>query len=234
MNKKILLIVEGNKVEPNVFNKLQNIFNLEFEIYCFGTNIYSLYKIMEENDFNVNIKDVLLELHPDRKDILLNKFVYTYLIFDLDPHHTKKDESRTIEDIIFDNIKKVEKMAEYFIDETDPTIGKLYINYPMMESYKACDKFFDEKYIDENISIDSINNFKEYVGKKKLANIRLESYTRDNFEQLIIQNIFKMNYINSNKWEMPSYERYLKDSNTLNLLLKEKEIINDKKYIYPY
>ena len=40
-----------------------------------------------------------------------------------------------------------------------------------------------------------------------------------------------MNYINSNKWEMPSYERYLKDSNTLNLLLKEKEIINDKKYI---
>ncbi len=32
-------------------------------------------------------------------------------------------------------------MTEYFVDETDPTIGKLYINYPMMESYRDCDEF---------------------------------------------------------------------------------------------
>ena len=142
MNKKVLLIVEGNKTEPKIFNKIQELFGLDFEIFCFGTNIYSLYKLMKENDFNVNIKDLLAEVHPEYKNDLDNQFVYTYLIFDLDPHHSKKEETRTIEELVNDNIQIVESMANYFVDETDPTIGKLYINYPMIESYKDCNDFF--------------------------------------------------------------------------------------------
>ncbi len=38
-------------------------------------------------------------------------------------------------------------MVNYFVDETDPSIGKLYINYPMMESYRDCDTFFEEDYL---------------------------------------------------------------------------------------
>ena len=33
-------------------------------------------------------------------------------------------------------------MLDFFNDETDQ--GKLFINYPMMESYRDCDAFFDE------------------------------------------------------------------------------------------
>ena len=208
MNKKVLLIVEGNKTEPKIFNKIQELFGLDFEIFCFGTNIYSLYKLMKEYDFNANIKDVLAEVHPEYRDDLNNQFVYTYLVFDLDPHHSKKDENRTIGKLVRENIEIVESMADYFVDETDPTIGKLYINYPMVESYKDCDDFFDNNYEAEVIDIDRIVDFKEIVGKKKLANIRVDKYNKDNVENLIIQNIFKMNSICSMKWAMPNYECY--------------------------
>lgn len=231
MNKKVLLIVEGEKSEPRIFNKLQEEFNLEFEIYCFGTNIYSLYKIMEENDFNVNIKEILLELHPEYADLLSNIFVYTYLIFDLDPHHAKKDDRRTVEQVVGDNIKKVKKMADYFVNETDPTIGKLYINYPMLESYKCCDSFFDEKYMSECVDISSLAKFKEYVGTKKLSNIRIDNYTKYDFIKLIVQNLFKLNYIYEEKWTMPNYGNYIEESDAKNLLVYESGIIDSMKKI---
>lgn len=229
MNKKVLLIVEGNKTEPKIFNKIQELFGLDFEIFCFGTNIYSLYKLMKENDFNVNIKDLLAEVHPEYKNDLDNQFVYTYLIFDLDPHHSKKEETRTIEELVNENIEIVESMANYFVDETDPTIGKLYINYPMIESYKDCNDFFDKNYETEVIAIDKIVDFKEIVGKKKLSNIRVDKYNKDNVENLIIQNIFKMNSICKLKWEMPDYNDYIDETN--NVLNAEKRMVLNTKQI---
>ncbi|MCR5786853.1 MAG: hypothetical protein K6G28_04060 [Acholeplasmatales bacterium] len=231
MNKKVLLIVEGEKAEPKIFNKIQEEFNLVFDIYCFGTNIYSLYKIMEENDFNVNIKDILLEIHPEYTTLLSNNFVYTYLIFDLDPHHTKKDDTRTIEQIVCDNIKKVKKMADYFVNETDPTVGKLYINYPMIESYKCCDSFFTKKYKNEIVDINNLAKFKKYVGTKKLSNTRIDKYSKDDLIKLIIQNIFKLNYIYENKWIMPNYDSYLIESDTKNVLIQQSKIIDSMKKI---
>ena len=222
MNKKVLLIVEGNKTEPKIFNKIQKLFGLDFEIFCFGTNIYSLYKLMRENDFNVNIKDLLAEVHPEYKNDLDNQFVYTYLIFDLDPHHSRIEETRTIEELVNENIEIVESMANYFVDETDPTVGKLYINYPMIESYKDCNDFFDKDYETEVIAIDKIVDFKEIVGKKKLSNVRVDKYNKDNIEKLIIQNIFKMNTICNSKWEMPEYIVYIDETN--NVLKCEKSI----------
>lgn len=231
MNKKVLLIVEGVKAEPKLFKQIQKEFNFQFDIYCFGTNIYSLYKIMEDNDFNMNIKDILSELHPEYANLLSNTFVYTYLIFDLDPHHTKKDDSRTIEQIVGDNIKIVERMADYFIDENDPTVGKLYINYPMIESYKCCDSFFTEKYKNEIVDIYNLAKFKEYVGTKKLSNTRIDKYSKDDLIKLIIQNIFKLNYIYENKWIMPNYDNYLIESDTKNVLIQQSKIINSMKKI---
>lgn len=136
MDVNILIIVEGSKTEPNFFNRLSDVFGLKFDIYCLETNIYSLYKKMKEIDFNGDIKDVLSEIHQDKKEMLSKKFAYTYLIFDCDAHHSRKNESRTQEEIVLDNLAKLSEMAKYFIDETDPSKGKLYINYPMMESYR--------------------------------------------------------------------------------------------------
>ena len=92
----------------------------------------------------------------------------------------------------------------------------------MIESYKDCNDFFDKNYETEVIAIDKIVDFKEIVGKKKLSNIRVDKYNKDNVENLIIQNIFKMNSICNSKWEMPEYIGYIDETN--NVLKCEKSI----------
>lgn len=128
--RNILLIVEGRKTEPKFFKQIRQKFDIDYKIYCLGTNIYTLYRKIKELDFNCDIKDVLEDLHPEQAQILNNKFAYTYLIFDCDAHHPKKEESREIKQIVIDNFDKIRDLLLYFNDETEPSKGKLYINLP--------------------------------------------------------------------------------------------------------
>lgn len=230
MNKRVLLIVEGKNTEPRLFKKIEELLKdklqSDFEIVPFGTNIYSLYKKLKETGFNVDIHKILIEIDLNYKDTLSGKFAFTYLIFDFDVQHTMKDETRTLKDIAISNVNKLIEMAKYFIDETDPTIGRLYINYPMIESYKDCDSFFDQKYKDENVRLDDIKHYKEKVGKKKISFRRIDSYTSDEIESLIIQNIFKLNFLMNDKWGMPNYATYIESSKNINVLSKQKELIS--------
>lgn len=227
--KKILLIVEGYKTEPKLFKRIQSLLNInneDFEIVTFNTNIYSLYKIIKDNNSYLNINDLLIERYPDKKDVLDYKFLYTYLIFDLDPHHPKRIEYRDIKNIVNDNLIKIKEMVNHFNDETDPTIGKLYVNYPMIESFKDSDSFFDLNYKDTNIDISLLSKYKETVSKKKLSNIRIENIKDNEFNMLILQNIFKLNYISSNNFKELKYNDYLKYSSQDFILDNESNIIN--------
>lgn len=234
MSKKILLIVEGAKTEPKLFKRIEKLLNLNnevFEIISFNTNIYSLYKIMKNNDFNLNIVDLLKELHPDNKEILNNIFIYVYLIFDLDAHHCKKQELRNIKDVVNDNLIKIKEMVDYFNDETDPTIGKLYINYPMIESFKDSDSFFDDKYKNASCNISMLSRYKEMVSKKKLSNLRIESIKDDDLNKIILQNIFKLNYIISKNFEELDYKTYIDYSSQDKILMNESRIIKESNEI---
>lgn len=231
MEVNILIIVEGSKTEPNFFNRLSDVFGLKFDIYCLETNIYSLYKKMKEIDFNGDIKDVLSEIHQDKKEMLSKKFAYTYLIFDCDAHHSRKNESRTQEEIVLDNLAKLSEMAKYFVDETDPSIGKLYINYPMMESYRDCDTFFEEDYASAKVSIEELSTYKNRVAKKKLSSIHVDKYTKEQFSSLILQNLYKLNIIHHKIWGKPNYDTYLKCSDSECILSEEKNLIVNEKFL---
>ena len=133
--KNILLIVEGERREKEFFNQVSKTFGLEFTIYTYKTNIYSLYSRLKNYDFNADIIGVLRELNSKQpNEVFLDKrFAYVYLIFDFDIQHNSQPG-------LFDyfnlkkNINQLKEMANYFNNETDPTIGKLYINFPMFES----------------------------------------------------------------------------------------------------
>lgn len=224
MESNVLIIVEGLKTEPNFFNSLAKVFGLNFEIYCLETNIYSLYKKMKEIDFNGDIKDILSEIHPEKKEMLSKKFAYTYLVFDCDAHHAGENEFRTQEEIVFANLDKLSEMANYFIDETDPSIGKLYINYPMMESYRDCDNYFENEYASAIISILKLSSYKNHVAKKKLCSKHIDKYTKEQFSLLILQNLYKLNLICGHKWKKPNYKEYLEFSNSANILSKERTL----------
>lgn len=233
---KVLLIVEGESLEPGFFNQLTSTYGVNLEIYIVGTNIYALYKKMKEYNFLCNIKDVLPEVGKDlegKAEILSGSFAYTYLVFDFDAHHKtpiEREQDIEIDTIVHNNIAKLSEMAEYFVDETDPSIGKLYINYPMMESFRDCDSFFDSAYQNNDISIDDLRRYKSIAGQRRLSGIALDTYSRENFSDLTRMNVYKLNSMVTACWDAPTYQQYLAMSECKNILGNQiDKVANERK-----
>ncbi len=222
----ILLIVEGPD-ESKLFNKLKEIYNIDAQIFPVRSNIYHLYNTLKEYDFNGDIKTILREfksISEKEKELLKENFTYTYLVYDCDIQNTKKEE-KDDPTIPYKNLDILVEMSEYFKDETDPTIGKLYINFPMIESYRDCDSFFDENYKNNTIELTNIKKYKEICGKKKLCRFHLDDYTKDNFCDLIRMNVYKLNQLINNELKVPQYRNYLEISPTKKVMSAEKEMI---------
>lgn len=230
----ILIIAEGEKTERVFFSQLAKVFHLNVQVYMFKTNIYTLYREMEKLDFNGDVKDVLLAYRntPENREILDRKFAYTYLIFDFDPHHREINEvDMPLIDIVEKNIRNFRSMATYFTDETDPSKGRLYVNYPMMESFRDCDSFFDPEYARRAVGLDDISGYKNLIGSRKIAKMHVTKYERNNFEQLSKMNIFKLNEIYNHEWKPMSYNDYLACSEAIKILEKEIEMISSKQQV---
>lgn len=227
---KILVIVEGINTEKDLFSCLFDRFGIQAEIVVASTNLYSLYDKMKYYHFECDVKDAVKELMPPDKDrsLLDQKFAYTYLVFDSDLQHKTPKQRGTeipIEELIEDNLNRLEEMAEYFTDETDPSIGRLYINYPMMESFRYCDSFSDESYLDSMIEIDKMANFKSAASKKKLAGVQIQKYTKDNFLDLIRLNIRKLGILFDKRNILP-YSKYQILSQPDTIAKKQHESVN--------
>lgn len=221
---KVLLIVEGEDLEPGFFKRLTAAYGVNMEIYIVGTNIYALYKKMKEYNFLCNIKDVLPEVGKDlegKAEILAGNFAYTYLVFDFDAHHKtpiERAQDIEIDTIVHNNIAKLSEMAGYFVDETDPSIGKLYINYPMMESFRDCDAFFDPSYRNRDTSIDNLRRYKSIAGQRRLSGIALDKFSKENFSDLTRMNVYKLNSMMTACWDAPTYQQYLEMAECKNIL----------------
>lgn len=220
---KILLLVEGERLEKNVFNALSKIYGLKPEIFCLSCNIFMLYNIMKTYDFNVSIKDILTEqilknISNKEYDILINnKFAYTYLILDFDLQHSIK--SLDLE------LKQIREMCKYFNDETDDTIGKLYINYPMMESFRDRDGFVDERFIEKTVNINDFTKYKEIAGMSKLASVHVADYGKKGFDEVIKSNLNKAD-VKLFDDRVKDYKNYLKYINTISIFEEQC------KYVY--
>lgn len=218
---KILIVVEGDRTENELFSCLFDRFGIQAEIVVASNSLYSLYSRMKSYHFECDVKDAVKELmSPDKDRSLLDqKFAYTYLVFDSDLQNKQPNQRGLdipIEKLVETNFNMLEEMAEYFTDETDPSIGRLYINYPMMESYRYCDSFSDESYLDSIIEIDKMAKFKSLASEKKLAGVQIQRYTKDNFLDLIRLNIRKLGIL-FNKTSILPYPEYqfLSDQNTI-------------------
>ena len=234
--KKILLIVEGG-TEKDFFERLFKVFGLSFELVVVASDLYSLYSKMEQYDLACDVKDVLAELVTSGtvKEVLKSKFAYTYLVFDSDLQNKTPAQRGTdipIEPSAEDDLLKVKKMAEYFTNETDPSIGRLYINYPMMESFRYCDSFNDTAFLTEFIPISMMKGFKKAASKKKLAGHYIAEYTKTNFKNLIRSNVKKLNTVSKTAFEgMPSYEIYQVVSKGASIAEKQSEMVRSKRML---
>lgn len=149
VRNKSLLIVEGNHEKNKLFWLLFNIFpeiNINMDdVWIYGTNIYMLYDDIKAeygddwDELDVDLPYVISKKKNFEKIQFKNDYTNIIIVFDYEHQDTNFAED------------KILRMQRYFIDSTD--VGKLYINYPMIESYQDLFTLPDRTYAERKIPV---------------------------------------------------------------------------------
>lgn len=147
-----------------------------------------------------------------------------FLFFDYDFHHSQL----SVEEIN----KRVEEMLQMFDNETDN--GKLYINYPMIESIRYTKELPDENYYQYEVYRDDCRDFKKLTHdfsfynsfdhilfRREEKDITKERYQtiEDNWKILIQMKVCKAYWLISDSHVMPSSKS---DIDQLSIFLNQK------------
>ncbi len=215
----ILFVFEGENREPELFATIQKMFfpkDNERITYSFGNNIYELYNELSKLDDAGDLVSLLQERCSGQADnpfegLNSSDFSEIYLFFDYD-FQNKNLELAEIN-------RQLKEMLSKFNDETE--YGKLYINYPMIESIRYTKELPDANYYEYVISRTDCSSFKKLAADfsayssldfilidsrkdvSELSEKKLKSL-RDNWEHLKKQNVNKANYICHGKNEAPN------------------------------
>ena len=162
----ILFVFEGKKSEPKLFEALKELFfpkRTEQFVCTYNSNIYSLYSHLVQLDVfkdeniessgrTLSILNTILQKKGDNTlaNILEAEISEIFLFFDYDFHESRLS--------LEENNKHLSEMLEYFNDET--ANGKLYINYPMIESIKYHKELPDADFLNYIIPRNNCKQFK--------------------------------------------------------------------------
>lgn len=162
-----LLIVEGHHEKNKLFWLILKCFpeiniNMD-EIWIYGTNIYQLYNDIvkeygeewEEEDEDIDLPFVISKKQYPDKLRYKEDFTNIVLVFDYERHDPNFSEEKILE------------MQRCFVDAAD--MGRLYINYPMIESYRHLCQLPDDDYAERKILVSS------QPGKEYKALVKQES-----------------------------------------------------------
>ncbi len=226
---KILFVVEGEKTERQLVNRLSEVFDVSSEVFAVRGNIYKLYQAVKDDPFS-GIVEVLSEMTTCESDkaILANVFTDVFLVFDCDAQHTMDPDeahSMTAREIALRNMRIVREMAERFDESTDPERGKLLVNYPMVESFRDCDDFFDESYADATVAVDLLRTYKNHVASRALVRFHIKDYLPANFRDLIRMNVFKLNKILRGSFCACTYGDFLSINDQMKIVSKESDLV---------
>lgn len=215
--RRSLFIVEGDHEKNEMIHLLLRIFpkiNIkEEDILIYGTNIYMLYEDIEtEYTEEWDMVDVDLPYIVSKKkkyEKTLNKddFNNIVLIFDYERHDPNFSE------------EKIAKLQYYFCDSTD--VGKLYINYPMVEAYQHFDKWPCAEYAEIFVSA-SLNPGAKYKG-----------IVKESFVAKLVNLPIKLNKILEERFHIEDFSvredcvnKILSLSDVENMHWKVREILN--------
>lgn len=204
MGKRTLFIVEGHNDEPDYIEQLiKKCFPNRFsdrEFYVFNTNIHQLTSLVIRNGIVDEDIDLLLALKSREKDlsmreILSKSYNDVYIVFDFDPQDPRAD------------FESVYVMLKYFIDSAD--MGRLFINYPMMQSYKHFVSLPDITFFDSVVSYEDVLHYKELVSKECLNELtQIHRYEYETFLSITVHHLLKAQRILPNVGREMSVENY--------------------------
>lgn len=220
---KILFIVEGNNDEVKFIqrlfeksNKFQN-----YEIVPYKTNLHNLADLLvvnEEIDPLLDIRQVLKEREKDQelKNKLSQEFSDIILVFDFEPQ----------QDIPRFNL--IRKLLLFFNNSTDN--GKLYINYPMMQSYRHFSSLPSLDFKNTKIEKKDAYRYKKLVGEtSKFQNVEHHSYSL--FVSIAYHHLLKLNYVLNGKFELPDKD-FVRNWNQVDLFDIQYKLLQENGYIF--
>src|SRR5690606_34418543 len=146
----ILVLVEGAKTDLRLMEHLFHLYGIDdkHQVVSYNTNIYTLYNKMfkDGNPADVDILQLLKENEsdPQKKEIFNKRYSDILLIFDLDPHDSQFSEDKIME------------MINFFVESSD--MGKLYLNYPMVEAFYHMKNIPDPDYNSYTVSMDELRS----------------------------------------------------------------------------
>lgn len=222
----ILFVFEG-KDDKTYFESIKRLFfpaKSDTFVCTYNSNIYSLYTKLKSHDalnemLEVDtvsvLKEILLEKGDETlKDIREDEVSEIYLFFDYD----FQEDSRTLEE----NNSRLSELLGYFTDETGR--GKLYINYPMVESLRYTKELPDNNYWQYTVTRQrcqeekfkhQVHEFSFYKSNLEYLVLTIKSADDDakiqqkadtaktNWLHLVTMNTSKANYICNDKNDLP-------------------------------
>lgn len=228
----ILFIFEGERREVMLFKSIEHLFfpRPNDNIVCsFGNNIYELYRQMQALSDGADIVGVMKENGKLDSAHESSDFSDVFLFFDLDIHNQNQDleESR----------QQLKQMLAFFDNETEN--GRLYVNYPMIESIYHTDRLPDPNYLGYTVGIDECARYKRMardfgpysnldhlcIDERNLSRTELVKRAKDNWLHLIDMNVAK----SAQLCDVPSASSDIKE-----LIGQNRVFANqDRKHIMP-
>lgn len=213
-SRNIMFICEGSNDEPKFIKRLfDTCYKDSYTTYSYNTNIHILANHIETDypDFDDGFTDILgilkdYESNPEKSTILNQQYTDIFLIFDFDPqdHVT--------------NFKMIRRILEYYTDSTDQ--GKLFINYPMMQSYKHFQHLPDDNFKNVVVKVEECKKYKKQIGE--ISNYtNIETYDYITFISLAVHHLRKANYILQGIYDELTLEDYF---NITSNLVYDKQI----------
>lgn len=202
-NKNALIIVEGGAAEPRFIGKPGKRLGLlpfmavaDYQFYVFGSTIYELYEKYMAGEYD----DIVTYLAVERGlplppgETPRTAFSAIYLVFDFEPQHYGYSD------------EKIRQMCDLFDNETE--LGKLYINYPMLEACKHLKSLPDPEFMSRTVDISG-----DFNGSKYKRAVNTEScighYTVKNMAHMIAANYNKAKLLDGDTAQEIGYSAIL-------------------------
>lgn len=212
----ILFVFEGDEREPRLYRTLERLYfpKGNDNIICsFGNNIYDLYNELQKYDGCGDIVSLMRERLTDRGDQTLDGIkrrtdiseIFLFFDYDFQNSHISLEEINA----------RLEEMLTLFNDETDN--GKLYINYPMIESIRYTKELPDEAYGGYVVGREACKDFKrlaqEFSAYDSLDHLLFKDgetptkekflKVKDNWQYLRQMNVCKANMLTTGSHSIP-------------------------------
>lgn len=195
--RNCLFILEGPKDEPKLLNSMfQEMKKDDQHCYFFRCNLHVLANLLMPNeDDELEDIDLLMTLKGRKNsaedaEVLSHRYTDIFMVFDFEPQ-----EGNPV-------FNKIRKMIAYFNDSTGN--GKLYINYPMMQSYRHLTMLPDPCFEFRKATVDLSKKYKQVVAEEgKAIPDHLKSYNHVLLYSMAVHHLEKREKVLGRAYALP-------------------------------